>query len=99
VSDAAEQVRLWSAFAARVRLTFPFPRGSDRAEVGVELHVLERDTREPITVHTRRPAPWTNDEDAIELVFDLLDVAMRHEIYESVWLDRALARELHKAHP
>lgn len=103
MSDADEQVALWSAFAARVKLTFPFridvivrPH-DDRASMGVELHVPERDTREPITVLTRRPcAPWTNDEDAIEMLFDLLEVALRHEAHESVRLDGKFARELHR---
>jgi hypothetical protein len=108
VSVQDEQVALWSAFAARVRLTFPFRvdvlvrpyagggHHPDQAEVGVELHVLDRDTREPITVYTRRPAaPWTSDEDALDMIFDLLDTALRHETYESVRLDDKLARELH----
>jgi hypothetical protein len=107
VSDAAEQLALWSAFAARVTLTFPFridvlvrpcsrETHRDRVEMGVELHVLERDTREPITVLTRRPcAPWTNDQDALEMLFDLIDVALRHEAHESVRLDGKLAREMH----
>lgn len=98
------ELELWQAFAARVALTFPFRvdvtvrmrPDSDRVEVGVELHVLERDTREPITVHTRRPVgTWTSDEDGIDLVFDLLEVALRHETYESVRLDGRLVRELH----
>jgi hypothetical protein len=57
--------------------------------------VLERDTRDPITVHTRRPAPWTNEEEAVDLIFDLLDTALRHETHESVRVDGKLVRELH----
>lgn len=107
MSAQAEQVSLWSAFGARVALTFPFRvdvivRACERAnhpgqaEMGVELHVPDRDTREPITVLTRRPcAPWTDDSAAIEMLFDLLEVALRHETNESVRLDGMLVRDTH----
>ena len=56
------------------------------------LHVLDRETREPITVHTRRPcAPWSTDEAAIEMLFDLLAIALRHETHEASQ-DRRQAR-------
>lgn len=103
----AEQIALWSAFAKRVELRFPFrvdviieatERHSDRAQMRVRLHVRERDTREPITVDSRRPcALWTTDEAATDMLFDLLEVALRHETYESVWLDGKLVNEMHKA--
>ncbi len=96
----------WKAFAARVTLTFPFridvtvqldTRHGNRVQVGVELHVLERDTREPITVHTRRPVgAFVSDEEGIDFIFDLLEIALRHETYESVRLDGKLVRELHE---
>lgn len=109
--DQAEQVALWSAFAERVELRFPFrvdvivepcdrygDKRDNRAQIRVRLHVLERDTREPITVDSRRPcAPWTSDEAATEMLFDLLEVALRHETYESVRLDGKLVNEMHKA--
>lgn len=101
-----QQVALWQGFVARVTLTFPFevelivrPCRDDnvRAEMAVALHVLERDSREPITVSTRRPcAPWTDDRAAEEMVFDLLEIALRHEIHESVRIDGKLAREMHR---
>lgn len=104
-----DQLALWSAFAARVTLTFSFrvdilvsidrrpPPHGDRVQMGIELHVPERDTREPITVRTRRHCgEWTSDDLAIELLVDLLRIALHHEIYESVRLDGVLARELHK---
>jgi hypothetical protein len=100
------ELALWQAFAKRIKLTLPFrvdvivrPSDSkdDRVKMGVELHVPERDTREPITVLTQRHcAPWTNDEDAVEMLFDLLDIALRHEAHESVRLDGVLVRELHR---
>ncbi len=101
-----EQIALWSAFAARIELRFPFRaelavtaasrHHTDQAQMTVRLHVLERDTREPITVDTRRACnQWTNDEDAIEMVFDLLDIALRHELHESVRFDGHLVRGLH----
>lgn len=110
----SEQVALWSAFAARIELRFPFrvdvlvaecehgrhscAADCDRARMSVRLHVLDRDTREPITVDSGRPcAPWTNDEAATDMLFDLLDVALRHETYESVRLDGKLVNEMHKA--
>lgn len=100
----------WTAFAARVTLTYPFrvdvtvqldsrplPHG-DRVQVGVELHVPERDTREIITVHTRQHVgPWVNDEDGVKLLFDLLRIALQHETNESVRLDGKLVRDTHKA--
>lgn len=102
----ADELAVWSAFAARVALTFPFrvdglirpcERHADRVEMGVELHVLDRDTRESITVVSRRPcASWTTDKDATDMLFDLLEVALRHETYESVRLDGKLVNELHK---
>lgn len=108
-ADAQREIALWSAFAARVKLTLPFrvdvlvrpsDRKNDRVMMGVEMHVPERDTREPITVLTQRHcAAWTSDEAAIEMLFDLLDVALRHEVHESVRLDGALVRELHKYVP
>lgn len=107
------QVALWSAFAARIELRFPFrvdvlieecqhgrhscAPGCDRARMSIRLHVLERDTREPITVDSGRPCPpWTNDEAATDMLFDLLEVALRHETYESVRLDGKLVNELHR---
>ena len=115
MNDADSELALWTAFVARVKLTFPFrvdvmiePCDADRTSVitgdrrfqmAVELHVLERSTREPITVKTRQPfGKWISDKDAEELLFDLLDIAFRHEIYESVWIDGKLRRELHKLH-
>jgi len=106
------QVDLWSAFAARVDLRFPFlvnvvitecqhqrhscDPSCDRARMVIRLHVLERDTREPITVDSGRPcAPWTNDQAAMEMLFDLLEVALRHETYESVRIDGKLVNEMH----
>jgi len=103
-----DDIARWQAFASRVTLTFPFRVdvvvsqrasrvGPDRTHMRVVLHVLERDTREPITVDSGRPcATWTSDGDAVEMLFDLLDVALRHEAHESVRLDGALVRELHK---
>lgn len=107
----AEEVELWSAFARRVTLSFPFqvdilvsPHNMPemrsfsfgRAMMGVQLHVLDRDTREPITVLTRRPcAAWTSDEDAANMLFDLLEIALRHETFESVRIDGKLVRDLH----
>jgi len=105
---------LWQAFADRVKLTFPFkvdliiePADNNRtstkdgdAQMRVQLHVLERSTREPIQVSTRRPTgPWMGDAPAEELLFDLLDTALRHELYESVWIDGKLSRELHTQPP
>jgi hypothetical protein len=102
ILDKHEQLALWSAFVERVKLTFPFRIDvtlgwdGDRLQMGTELHVLERDTREPITVHTRRHCgAWTDDEAAIELLFDLLGIALTHETHESVRLDGKLVRELH----
>lgn len=107
------EVALWSAFAARIELRFPFRvdvivaecehgrhsckmPGCDRARMSVRLHVLDRDTREPITVDSGRPcAPWTDDKAATEMLFDLIEVALRHETYESVRLDGKLVNELH----
>lgn len=106
----SEQVALWSAFVARVELRFPFridviaepcdrysdDRNDGRAQLRVRLHVLDRDTREPITVDSRRPcAPWTDDKAAADMLFDLLEVALRHETYESVRLDGVLVNEVH----
>jgi hypothetical protein len=108
----SEQVALWSAFAARIELRFPFrvdvlvaecehgrhscSPGCDRARMSVRLHVLDRDTREPITVLTRRPcAPWTSDEDAVSMLLDLLEIALKHETLESVWIDGRLTLDLH----
>jgi hypothetical protein len=109
VVSGKEDLALWQAFAARIKLTLPFrvdvivrssDRKGDRVMMGVELHVPERDTREPITVLTQRHcAPWTTDDAAIEMLFDLLDIALRHEAHESVRLDGALVRELHKYVP
>lgn len=109
MSDAAADLAVWTTFASRVTLTFPFrvdvtvgidsrpPPHDDRVQIGVELHVLDRDTREPIKVHTRRHVgAFTSDEDGIELIFELLEIALRHETYESVRLDGTLARQLHK---
>ena len=102
----------WVDFCSRVKLTFPFrvdvfiepadsnrtstQNGDRRVQMAVELHVLERSTREPIKVKTRRPCGPFNYEEAEELLFDLLDIAFKHEIYESVWIDGKLSRELHK---
>jgi hypothetical protein len=109
VSDAAADLVDWQTFAARVSLTFAFriditvridvqSGHRDRVQVGVELHVPERDTREPITVHTRRHVgAFTTDEDGTELIFDLLEIALRHEMNESVRLDGRLVRDTHKA--
>ncbi len=102
------ELALWQAFAARVTLTFPFRvdvtvvQDGDRVQMGVELHVLDRETREPITVHTRRYVAgpvigWTNDEDAIAIIFELLEIALRHEMNESVRLGGELVRDTHKA--
>lgn len=105
----AEEVALWQAFAARIELRYPFlvdliiepcdRYGDDRdsrAQMRVRLHVLERDTREPITVDSRRPcAPWTTDQAALEMLFDLLEVALRHETYESVRIDGRIALDTH----
>lgn len=109
-TEMVRELELWRAFAARVTLTFPFrvdvlvsvtrrpPPHGDRVQMGVDLHVLDRDTRAPITVMTRRHCgDWTGDDDAVELLFDLLEVALRHETHESVRLDGKLVRELHKA--
>lgn len=98
----------WRAFAARVTLTFPFrvdvlveidsrpPPHGDRVSVGVELHVLDRDTREPITVRTRsHVGPLLSDDAGIGFIFDLLATALRHETYESVRLDGNLQRDQH----
>lgn len=108
MAGIADQLALWQAFAARVTLTFPFrvdvlvsldcqpPPHGDRIRLGVELHVLDRETREPITTLTRRHCgAWTDDAAAVELLFDLLEIALRHETHESVRLDGALVRELH----
>jgi hypothetical protein len=108
MTTQAEQVDLWTLFASRVQLNFPFQidlivrphkSGSEtdtRAELGVNLHVLDRETHEPITVHTRRPcAAWSTDEAAIEMLFDLLGVALRHEIHEAVKIDGKLVCDLH----
>lgn len=108
ILDRVTDLDAWRAFAARVTLTFPFqvdllvtldsrpPPHGDRIKVGVQLHVLDRDTREPITVLTgRHVGPFVSDDDGIELVFDLLEIALRHETHESVRLDGRLARELH----
>lgn len=111
-----DDMALWQAFAARVKLTFPFqvdiviePAHQDRhsteydperVQMVAVLHVFERSTREPITVKTRRPCgPWMGDAPAEELLFDILDTALRHELYESVWIDDKLSRELHKTIP
>lgn len=110
-----DDMALWQAFAARVKLTFPFqvdliiePAENNRtstangnsAQMRVQLHVLERSTRQPIQVSTRRPCgPWMGDAPAEELLFDLLDTALRHELYESVWIDGKLSRELHRQPP
>ena len=111
MSALDEQVALWSAFSARVELRFPFridvqvapcsrETHPDQAEMGVELHVLDRDTREPITVKSRRPcAPWSDDDVALDMLFDLIGVALTHETYESVRLDGQLARGLHGVQP
>lgn len=110
----ADEIGLWSAFAARIELRFPFrvdviieaadegrtstQKDPGRAQMRIRLHVLERDTREPITVDSRRPCHrWSTDEAATDLLFDLLDVALRHETYESVRLDGRLVNEMHKA--
>lgn len=108
MADINAELDRWRAFAARATLTFPFrvdvtvqidsrpPPHGDRVQVGVELHVFDRDTRTPITVHTRRhPGPWVSDEKGVDLIFDLLEIALRHEAHESVWLDGKIARELH----
>ncbi len=108
-----DQVGLWAAFAARVELRFPFrvdviiaacehgryscAPSCDRARTLIRLHVLDRDTRAPITVDSGRPcAPWTDDAAATDMLFDLLEVALRHETYESVRLDGRLVNEMHK---
>lgn len=108
MTDDVTDLAAWQSFAARVALTFAFriditvridsqPKGG-RVQVGVELHVPERDTREPITVHTRRHVgAFTTDEDGTELIFDLLEIALRHEMNESVRLDGQLVRDTHKA--
>lgn len=108
VRTVDEEFALWSAFVARVQINLPFRVGitlakdedGERVRMGVELHVLDRDTREPIKVHTRQhvagPAiGWTNDEDAIGVVFGLLDIALKHEINEAVRLDGKLVRDTH----
>lgn len=108
VSKQEEQIARWSEFTARVKLTFPFRvdilvrpgdgHHADQASVGVELHVLERNSREPITVYTRQHVgDFTNDSDALDVLFELIGTALVHETHESVWLDGKLARELHKA--
>lgn len=101
-----QELAAWSAFASRVTLTFPFrvdvivrvgERPPDRIEMGVDLHVLDRDTREPITVLTRRHVgDWTDDANATDLLFDLLETALKHEAQESVRIDGVLIRDLHK---
>ncbi len=110
--ELAKQLADWQAFAARVTLTFPFridilvaidcrpPPHGDRVQVGVDLHVPDRDTRAPITVLTRRhPGPFISDVLGVDLIFSLLEIALRHEMYESVRLDGALVRELHRMAP
>jgi hypothetical protein len=106
VSDVNADLVAWKAFAARVTLTFPFrvdvlvkqdetPR-EWRTLVGVEVHVPDRDTREPITVLTRRHVgPFVSDEEGIDLIFELLEIALRHEMSESVRLDGKLVRDQH----
>ncbi len=101
------QVLIWREFAKRIELRFPFPidlevaidresRNQPRVMLAVVLHVLERDTREPITVRTRRPCdPWNGTADAVELVRDLLKTGLHHEIDESVRLDGHLERDVH----
>lgn len=108
MSDVQTNLADWQAFAARVSLTFAFriditvvidvsPGHIDRVQVGVELHVPDRDTREPITVHTRRHVgAFTTDNDGTELIFDLLEIALRHEMNESVRLDGQLVRDTHR---
>lgn len=101
----AEEVALWSAFAARLELRFPFrvdviiepaQHHPERAQMRVRLHVLERETREAITVDSRGPCRrWSDDGAATDLLFDLLETALRHETYESVRLDGKLVNELH----
>lgn len=103
---------LWSAFAERVTLSFPFrvdvvvseadadrtstQSGARLAQMAVVLHVLDRDTREPITVRTRRPVgEWKSDEEAVDVLFELLGIALTHETHESVRLDGKLVREVH----
>lgn len=104
-TDLDEQLAAWKAFAARVTLSFPFrvdvlleidrPQ-SDCIQMGVELHVLERDTREPITVRSRQHCgSWTDEERALDLLFDLLKTALTHEMNESVRLDGKLVRDQH----
>lgn len=95
----------WKAFAARVTLTFPFrvdlevePCDDGRVSVAVQLHVPERDTREPITVRTRRHARWENEQDAVDVIKDLLETALKHEIHESVRVDGKLALDTHAPH-
>lgn len=103
MDDNLAEREKWKLFAGRVTLTFPFRvdvqigvYADGNPDMSVVLHVLDRDTREPITVRTRRPCPpWSGDEAAIELLFELLDIAFRHEIYESVRIDEKLARPLH----
>lgn len=99
------QVQLWSAFAERLTITFAFPiavfvfphaHEADRAVLAVELTVPDRDTRETITVRTRRPcAPWSTDDDALEMLLDLIDVALRHEVHEALRLDGVRVRDPH----
>lgn len=106
----SEDLAAWQAFAARVTLSLPFrvdvlvkqdeaPR-EWRTLVGVELHVPDRDSREPITVLTRRHVgPFVSDEEGINLIFELLEIALRHETSEAMRLDGRLVRDQHKAAP
>jgi hypothetical protein len=103
VRTRTEEFALWATFAQRVSLTFPFQvdvlvseSDRDRVKMGVQLHVLDRDTREPITVLTQRHcAAWTNDADAIEMLRDLLEIALKHETNESLRLDGKLVNDVH----
>lgn len=102
----ADELDAWRAFIDRVRITLAFQvdlvvepapeNHPNQAQLSVVLHVPERDTREIITVRTRRPCPrWTSDAAGIEMVFDLLDTALRHEMHESVRLDGKIVVDPH----
>lgn len=84
----------------------PDPRHDERAETGVTLHVPDRDADHVappgspglITVDTHRPCGlWTNDDDALEMLFDLLSIALTHETRESVYLDSKRIRDPHRS--
>lgn len=112
--EFAAEVERWEAFAKRVSFHFPFPvelhvdacspRLGSCCLLRVELHVLDRETREPIRVSTRRHAPlWSSDyggeANATRLVFDLVTVALIHEMRESIRVDGKLVDDPHAVRP